>query len=375
MAFSGGVYTLPAGNPVVTGTTISSSWANTTLSDIATALSTCVLKDGTQTITANIPMANFKFTGLAAGSSTQDSATIGGTETFTNKTLTNPANTKQNLTDQATITWDASSGAVAAVTLAGSRTMAAPTNLKTGGRYTLIVTQDGTGGRTLTWNAVFVGWGSSTMPQPNSTAASVSTFVFDSPDGTNLQLNQGATFVDDNPIVVGTTDTTKKIRVEVDTNLTTATTRVWTAQDKDITVLGQEDVASQAAVAAASGTTSFVAPGRQIYHPAMPQAWAVFNGSTTGTNAPTTGYGITSIARNSTGNYTVGFSFTFAAANYGMIGIGMDEASTNLNSISRLNGGTYTTTAFQFATYHVSDTISRAVTDLGWVTIAFFGRQ
>lgn len=37
------------------------------MSDIATALSTCVLKDGTQVITANIPMASFKFTGLSAG--------------------------------------------------------------------------------------------------------------------------------------------------------------------------------------------------------------------------------------------------------------------------------------------------------------------
>jgi hypothetical protein len=35
-----GTYTLPAGNPVVTGTTISSNWANSTLNDIATALST-----------------------------------------------------------------------------------------------------------------------------------------------------------------------------------------------------------------------------------------------------------------------------------------------------------------------------------------------
>ena len=29
-----GTYTLPAGNPVVTGTAITSSWANTSLSDI-----------------------------------------------------------------------------------------------------------------------------------------------------------------------------------------------------------------------------------------------------------------------------------------------------------------------------------------------------
>lgn len=68
MPFSAGAYSLPALNPVTTNTTISSVWANNTLSDIATALSTAVLKDGTQVITANIPMAGFKFTGLGAGS-------------------------------------------------------------------------------------------------------------------------------------------------------------------------------------------------------------------------------------------------------------------------------------------------------------------
>lgn len=374
MSFSGGVYTLPSGNPVVTNTTISSSWANTTLSDIATALSTCVLKDGTQTITANIPMSNFKFTGLAAGSSTQDSATIGGAETFTGKTLTNPANTKQALTDGATVGWDASSGGVATWTIAGNRTLSAPTNLKTGGRYVLIVTQDGTGGRTITWNAVYIAQGSGTMPQPNSTAASVTTFVFDSPDGTNLYLHQDGAILDTNPVVYGGTDTTKKVRIEVD-GLTTATTRVWTAPDKDITVLGVEDSATQAQMEAVTATGVFVSPARQIYHPAMPQAWAVFDGTTTGANAPTTGYGVTSITRNSTGNYTVGFSFAFAAANYGMIGTGMDEGSTNLSAISRINGGTYTTTAFQFGAFHVSDIISRAATDLSWITIAFFGKQ
>ena len=33
-----GTYTLPVGNPVVSGTTITSAWANSTLTDIATAL-------------------------------------------------------------------------------------------------------------------------------------------------------------------------------------------------------------------------------------------------------------------------------------------------------------------------------------------------
>src|SRR5512146_1890501 len=74
MPFSSGTFSLiTPGNPVVTGTTISSSWANNTLTDIASGLSTCVLKDGTQTITANLPMSNFKITGLAAGASAGDS--------------------------------------------------------------------------------------------------------------------------------------------------------------------------------------------------------------------------------------------------------------------------------------------------------------
>jgi hypothetical protein len=46
-----GTYTLPAGNPVVTGTTISSSWANTTLTDISTALTNSIAADGQTPIT------------------------------------------------------------------------------------------------------------------------------------------------------------------------------------------------------------------------------------------------------------------------------------------------------------------------------------
>jgi hypothetical protein len=67
MAYNGsGTFVLVAGNPVVTGTTISSTWANNTLNDIATGLSTAITKDGQTTPTANIPMGGYKITGLAA---------------------------------------------------------------------------------------------------------------------------------------------------------------------------------------------------------------------------------------------------------------------------------------------------------------------
>ena len=74
MSFSSGTFSInSAGQPVVTGTVISSTAFNLLTADLATGLSTCVLKDGTQTITANIPMSSFKLTGLAAGSAAGDS--------------------------------------------------------------------------------------------------------------------------------------------------------------------------------------------------------------------------------------------------------------------------------------------------------------
>lgn len=43
---SSGTYTLPAGNPVVTGTVITSTWGNTTLADIAAALTDSLSRTG-----------------------------------------------------------------------------------------------------------------------------------------------------------------------------------------------------------------------------------------------------------------------------------------------------------------------------------------
>lgn len=55
MSFSGGVFSInTSGQPVVAGTTISASVFNALTADLATGLSTCMLKDGTQTATAGI---------------------------------------------------------------------------------------------------------------------------------------------------------------------------------------------------------------------------------------------------------------------------------------------------------------------------------
>ena len=81
------------------------------------------------------------------------------------------------LTDQATVTWDASTQDVCKLTLGGNRTLAAPTNNTTGQFISILVIQDGTGSRTLTWNAVFE-FKDDTAPTLTTTASKGDVFVF-----------------------------------------------------------------------------------------------------------------------------------------------------------------------------------------------------
>ena len=94
MAFSSGTFTLVSGNPVVTGTTISSTTHNNTMSDIAdNGLTLCMLKDGTQTLTANIPFGNFRLTGLGAATARTDAAQAAQVQNFAFNILSTVAGT------------------------------------------------------------------------------------------------------------------------------------------------------------------------------------------------------------------------------------------------------------------------------------------
>lgn len=61
-----GVYILPTGQPVVTGTAISSTTFNTLTTDLANALTTSIASDGQTAMSANLPMGGNKLTGLGA---------------------------------------------------------------------------------------------------------------------------------------------------------------------------------------------------------------------------------------------------------------------------------------------------------------------
>lgn len=67
-----GTYTLPSGNPVVSGTLIESGWANTTLADLATAMTDSLSRSGQGGMTAALRLfdGTFSVPGLAWASET-----------------------------------------------------------------------------------------------------------------------------------------------------------------------------------------------------------------------------------------------------------------------------------------------------------------
>jgi hypothetical protein len=96
----------------------------------------------------------------------------------------------QTLTDAASIAWALDPSKIASVTLGGNRTLANPTNKAAGGTYLLIVKQDATGTRTLTYGTEYK-FPSGIKPLIPVTANSVTILTFVT-DGVNMYgLSQG----------------------------------------------------------------------------------------------------------------------------------------------------------------------------------------
>jgi len=72
-----------SGQPVVTGTVISSTAFNALTADLGTGLSTAITKNGQTTVTANIPFNGFKLTGIGVATASGDALTYGQAATVT----------------------------------------------------------------------------------------------------------------------------------------------------------------------------------------------------------------------------------------------------------------------------------------------------
>ena len=97
----------------------------------------------------------------------------GGYSKFTSAAF----NPEQTLSDGSTISWNALTQPVAKVTLGGNRTLAAASGGEAGAFVSLLIIQDGTGSRTVTFNAAYE-FKDDTAPTLTTTASKGDLFVF-----------------------------------------------------------------------------------------------------------------------------------------------------------------------------------------------------
>jgi hypothetical protein len=94
---------------------------------------------------------------------------------LTNPTVTNYVETLYSANTSTAITVDLTNGTVQNLTLTGNATITMPTAIA-GKSFIIILSQDGTGGRTVTWSTV--SWPSATAPTITSTASKRDIFSF-----------------------------------------------------------------------------------------------------------------------------------------------------------------------------------------------------
>lgn len=201
---------------------ITASRMDTETDGIATGLSSCLLKDGTQTVTANIPFSSFKITGLGSGTAATDAANVG------------------QLQSQL-FTWIAGGGTADVITATYSP---AVTSLVDGMELDFRATA---ANATTTPTFSPSGLTAHTITQNGGSAlvaGSIPAALFEAKLRYNLAntrwelmnpFQATIPFVDTSAIVKGSGDATKLLRFEVD-GFTTGTTRVMTPPNFDGTL-------------------------------------------------------------------------------------------------------------------------------------------
>ena len=152
---------------------------------------TAVTLTGVQTLTNKTLTAPVIATIVNSGTLTLPTSTdtlVGKatTDTLTNKTLTNPTITNYvetpfSANSSTAITLALTNGTVQIITLTGNATITMPAAVS-GKSFTILLKQDATGSRTVTWTTV--SWPSATAPTITSTASKMDKYVFIS-DGTS----------------------------------------------------------------------------------------------------------------------------------------------------------------------------------------------
>lgn len=279
MSYDGsGTFSLPAGNPVTTLTAISSSVHNTTLSEIATGLSTAITKDGQTTVTANLPMAGYRHTGVGNPTARTQYATAAGAQDGTYAYLSSVSGTN-TITATAALSMSAyATGQVFAFVPAVTNTGATTINLNSIGAKNVFFQGAACAGGELTANVPVIIFYDGTQfnivgPAPTLRAGSASApSLFFAGDANTGLWSPGAN------IIACSTDGTERWRVTAIGNLVVGGTAIiWDEQ------AAVRSTAAQVLVGAYSSSAAYnTSAYRSQVETAAGTGWMHFQGRVAG---------------------------------------------------------------------------------------------
>jgi len=328
-----GTYTLPAGNPVVTSTTISSTWANNTLTNIASALTDSLAADGQTTATGNLKMGNNRITGLADGIASTDAATksqvdtaIAGLGTMSTQNANNVAITGGAINGTTVGATTASTGAFTNFTASGTASFTSTGAVKVPVGTTAQQPTPVTGMvRYNTTNANFEGYYASGWSSLGSAAGS----------NTQVQYNNSGVLAGSSALTFNGT--------------TLATTTLQSTNVSDGTN--------------STSTTNCIQGSAK--------AWINWNG------VPTTSirasYNVSSLTRTAQGTYTVAFTNALTDANYAFVGMSIYNSAGRLQVVSQdYRTANTASNCYVVTGYSGGDTSAGFLNDAETACIAFY---
>lgn len=341
-----GVYNLPAGNPVVTGTTIASTWANNTMNDIASALTDSVAADGQTPMTGDLDLNTNKIINL-------DPATVAGD-------AVEYAQFVAATTNAVAITGGTINGATIGVTTpaSGRFTTLEATGAFTAGSTAAITGNTTVGGTlTVTGAGAFNGTGALKIPagttaeQPTPTTGMIRY---------NSSLDRFEGYTNSQWSGFGSSAAGSNTQVQYNNNgvLAGSSSMTFSSNTLTVTTLASTNLSDGTN---STSTTNAVRGSAK--------AWVNFNGSN---GSIRTSYNVSSVVKNTTGDYTVNFTNSLADADYDVNGnTSYGPTRACIVSLFMQSGGgavTPTSSSFRFMTL---DSANNAQ-DLTYVCLSIF---
>ena len=298
---------MPAGNPVTTNTAISSSVHNTTLSEIATGLSTAITKDGQTTVTANLPMASYRHTGVGNPTARTQYATAAGAQDGTYVYLTSVAGT-DTITATAALSMSAyATGQMFVFTPAATNTGATTVNLNSIGAKNVYFKGAACAGGELIANVpaiiAYDGTQFNIVANGHAVHAGIVNAKGDLIAGTAADAVARVAVGTNNYVLIANSGATPGV------SWAAAESVVAAASD---TAAGKLEIAVKAEMETPASALLAVTPARVQYHPGVVKVWALFGVA----GDLVTSNNVSSITDTGTGRATVVFDTDFANGNY-----------------------------------------------------------